>query len=175
MVIPWQGFSLNQLINKIRPLSGAKYIQFETVYRPEEMPGQKRNVLPWPYVEGLRMDEALNPLTILSTGLYGHNLLNQNGAPFRLVVPWKYGFKSIKSIVTIRFVKNEPGATWPIVNSKEYIEKLYEKTFDEGIDCEYCEYSKSILEPHGEITRHCSMEHYHEECPSIENALNYYN
>lgn len=120
MVIPWQGFSLNQLINKIRPLSGAKYIQFETVYRPEEMPGQKRNVLPWPYVEGLRMDEALHPLTILSTGLYGHNLLNQNGSPFRLVVPWKYGFKSIKSIVKIRFVEKKPKTTWSFVNPQEY-------------------------------------------------------
>ena len=120
MVIPWQGFPLNVLIDKVEPLSDAKYIQFETVYRPEEMPGQRRNVLPWPYVEGLRMDEAMHPLTILSTGLYGHNLLNQNGAPFRLVVPWKYGFKSIKSIVKIRFVEKEPVATWSFVNSREY-------------------------------------------------------
>ncbi len=120
MVIPWQGFPLNVLIDKVEPLSEAKYIQFETVYRPEEMPGQRRNVLPWPYVEGLRMDEAMHPLTILSTGLYGHNLLNQNGAPFRLVVPWKYGFKSIKSIVKIRFVEKEPEATWSFVNPREY-------------------------------------------------------
>jgi len=120
MVIPWQGFPLKLLIEKVEPLGDAKYIQFETVYRPEEMPGQHRNVLPWPYVEGLRMDEAMHPLTILSTGLYGHDLLNQNGAPFRLVVPWKYGFKSIKSIVTIRFVEKEPIATWPFVNPREY-------------------------------------------------------
>ena len=104
MVIPWQGFSLFKLIKIAEPLDSAKFIQFETVYRPEEMPGQKRRILPWPYVEGLRMDEAMHPLTLFSTGLYGHDLLNQNGAPLRLVVPWKYGFKSIKSIVVIRFV-----------------------------------------------------------------------
>ena len=120
MVIPWQGFPMSKLIGKAKPLSNARYIQFETVYRPNEMPGQKRNVLPWPYVEGLRMDEALHPLTILSTGLYGHDLLNQNGAPIRLVVPWKYGFKSIKSIVTIRFLEKEPKTTWSEVNSREY-------------------------------------------------------
>ena len=120
MVIPWQGFPLKTLIDKVEPFSNAKYIQFETIFRPEEMPGQKRKVLPWPYVEGLRMDEAIHPLTILSTGMYGHNLLNQNGAPLRLVVPWKYGFKSIKSIVNIRFVEKEPPATWSIVNPREY-------------------------------------------------------
>ena len=120
MVIPWQGFKLSKLIDKVEPYNNAKYLQFETVYRPEEMPGQRRNVLPWPYVEGLRIDEAMHPLTILSTGLYGHNLLNQNGAPFRLVVPWKYGFKSIKSIVKIRFVEKEPVATWSFINSREY-------------------------------------------------------
>ena len=97
-----------------------KFIQFETIFRPEEMTGQKRRLLPWPYVEGLRMDEAMHPLTIFSTGLYGHNLLNQNGAPLRLVVPWKYGFKSIKSITTIRFVEKQPNATWPMVAPKEY-------------------------------------------------------
>ena len=120
MVIPWQGFPLHLLINKVQPLSSAKYIQFETVYRPEEMPGQRRNILQWPYVEGLRMDEAVHPLTILSTGLYGHDLLNQNGAPLRLVVPWKYGFKSIKSIVALRFVDSEPQTTWSLENSREY-------------------------------------------------------
>ena len=120
MVIPWQGFPLYKLINKVQPLSDAKYIQFETVYRPEEMPGQRRDILQWPYVEGLRMDEAMHPLTILSTGLYGHDLLNQNGAPLRLVVPWKYGFKSIKSIVAIRFVDSEPKTTWSLENSREY-------------------------------------------------------
>ena len=120
MVIPWQGFPLQLLIDKVQPLSNAKYIQFETIYRPEEMPGQRRNILQWPYIEGLRMDEATHPLTILSTGLYGHDLLNQNGAPLRLVVPWKYGFKSIKSIVAIRFVDSEPQTTWPLENRLEY-------------------------------------------------------
>mgnify|MGYP003310680954 CR=1 FL=1 len=120
MVIPWQGFPLSSLVNLVEPLHSAKFIQFETIFRPEEMPGQRRNVLPWPYVEGLRMDEANHPLTILATGMYGHSLLNQNGAPLRLVVPWKYGFKSIKSIVRIRFVENEPKATWSLVNPREY-------------------------------------------------------
>ena len=120
MVIPWQGFPLSELIKIASPLSSAKYIQFVTIFRPEEMPGQKRRLLPWPYVEGLRMDEAMNPLTILSTGLYGHDLLNQNGAPLRLVVPWKYGFKSIKSIETIRFVESQPSATWSMVAPNEY-------------------------------------------------------
>ncbi|MDC6447536.1 protein-methionine-sulfoxide reductase catalytic subunit MsrP [Alphaproteobacteria bacterium] len=120
MVIPWQGFSLSNLIKIADPLSSAKFIQFETVFRPDEMPGQKRRLLVWPYVEGLRMDEAMHPLTILSTGLYGHDLLNQSGAPLRLVVPWKYGFKSIKSISSIRFVDKQPDATWSMMAPKEY-------------------------------------------------------
>ena len=120
MVIPWQGFPLSRLIELSQPLDSAKFIQFETVFRPDEMPGQNKRILPWPYVEGLRMDEAMHPLTILSTGLYGHDLLNQNGAPLRLVVPWKYGFKSIKSIVAIRFVDQQPDATWSMVAPSEY-------------------------------------------------------
>ena len=120
MVIPWQGFSLSKLINIADPLSSANFIQLETILRPEEMPGQRSRLLPWPYVEGLRMDEAMHPLTILSTGLYGHELPNQNGAPLRLVVPWKYGFKSIKSIVAIRFVEKQPQTTWPLLASNEY-------------------------------------------------------
>jgi methionine sulfoxide reductase catalytic subunit len=120
MVIPWQGFPLSDLVKMAKPLESAKFIQFETVFRPDEMPGQNKRILPWPYVEGLRMDEAMHPLTILSTGLYGHDLLNQNGAPLRLVVPWKYGFKSIKSIVAIRFVDQQPDATWSMVAPSEY-------------------------------------------------------
>jgi len=120
MVIPWQGFPLSDLIQIAKPLDSAKFIQFVTVFRPDEMPGQNKRILPWPYVEGLRMDEAMHPLTILSTGLYGHDLLNQNGAPLRLVVPWKYGFKSIKSIVAIRFVDQQPDATWSMVAPSEY-------------------------------------------------------
>ena len=120
MVIPWQGFSLSDLIKIADPLSSAKFIQFETVFRPDEMPGQKRRLLVWPYVEGLRMDEAMHPLTILSTGMYGHDLLNQSGAPLRIVVPWKYGFKSIKSISSIRFVDKQPEATWSMMAPSEY-------------------------------------------------------
>jgi len=120
MVIPWQGFPLSKLINLAQPLDSAKFIQFVTVFRPDEMPGQNRRILSWPYIEGLRMDEAMHPLTILSTGLYGHDLLNQNGAPLRLVVPWKYGFKSIKSIVAVRFVDRQPDATWPMMAPSEY-------------------------------------------------------
>ena len=120
MVIPWQGFPLSKLIELAQPLSSAKFIQFETIFRPNEMPGQNKRILPWPYVEGLRLDEAMHPLTILSTGLYGHDLLNQNGAPLRLVVPWKYGFKSIKSIAAIRFVDQQPDATWSMVAPSEY-------------------------------------------------------
>ena len=120
MVIPWQGFPLSEIIKIADPLSSAKFIQFVTVFRPEEMPGQKRRLLPWPYVEGLRIDEAMHPLTILSTGLYGHDLLNQSGAPIRLVVPWKYGFKSIKSVTTIKFVDKQPDATWSMLAPSEY-------------------------------------------------------
>lgn len=120
MVIPWVGFPLASMIKQFEPTSRAKYVAFETLYDPEMLPGQKRPVLPWPYVEGLRMDEAMNPLTILSVGLYGKELPNQNGAPIRLVVPWKYGFKSIKSIVKIRFVEEQPRSTWNVVTPNEY-------------------------------------------------------
>lgn len=120
MVIPWVGFSLASLLKRARPTSKAKYVEFTTLYDPEQMPGQKRAVLAWPYVEGLRIDEAMHPLTILSVGLYGKELLGQNGAPLRLVVPWKYGFKSIKSIVRIRFVENMPLTAWVKANASEY-------------------------------------------------------
>jgi len=120
MVIPWVGFPLNQLIKRFNPTSKAKYVQFETLYDPEQMPGQKRNVLNWPYKEGLRMDEALHPLTILSVGLYGQMLPAPNGAPIRLVVPWKYGFKSIKSIVKIKFMAQQPLTSWVENNADEY-------------------------------------------------------
>jgi sulfoxide reductase catalytic subunit YedY len=120
MVIPWRGIPLAEIIRKVEPTSHARYVVFETVYRPEEMPGQKRRVLEWPYVEGLRLDEAMNPLSFLAVGLYGKDLLNQNGAPFRLVMPWKYGFKGIKSIVKIRFVRSQPPTTWNISAPEEY-------------------------------------------------------
>ncbi len=112
MVIPWAGFSLSKLLERVQPMSGAKYVAFETLYDPARMPGQKTKALPWPYVEGLRMDEAMHPLTLLATGLYGRELPPQDGAPVRLVVPWKYGFKGIKSIVKISLVDKEPPSTW---------------------------------------------------------------
>ncbi len=120
MVIPWRGFPLRTLIDRLEPTSAAKYIEFHTLYDVEQMPGQRRRVLPWPYVEGLRMDEAMHPLAIFATGLYGEDLPNQNGAPFRLVVPWKYGFKGIKSIVRIRFRETQPRNTWAIMAPNEY-------------------------------------------------------
>ena len=120
MVVPWVGFPLADLIKRFEPTSRARYVRFETLLRPSEMPGQRRPILQWPYVEALRMDEALNPLTILAVGLYGKTLLNQNGAPLRLVVPWKYGFKSIKSIVRIQFVENLPRTSWNVQAPSEY-------------------------------------------------------
>lgn len=120
MVIPWLGFPLSKLIKQAKPTSKAKYVQFETLHRPSEMNGQKRAVLEWPYIEGLRMDEAMNPLTILAIGLYGEVLPKQNGAPLRLVVPWKYGYKSIKSIVKIRFTDKEPVSSWTKTAPSEY-------------------------------------------------------
>ena len=120
MVIPWVGFPLNSLIKLAEPTGNAKYIQFVTLQDPKRMPGQRLPVMQWPYVEGLRMDEAMHPLTILSVGLYGEILPAQNGAPIRLVVPWKYGFKSIKSIVKIRFVEKQPPASWNLMQPQEY-------------------------------------------------------
>jgi methionine sulfoxide reductase catalytic subunit len=120
MVIPWQGVPLAKLISKFEPQASAKFVQFETVFRPNEMPGQTTSSLDWPYVEGLRMDEAMNSLTLMATGIYGKPLLAQNGAPFRLVTPWKYGFKGIKSIVKIKFVDKQPLNTWQIQNPREY-------------------------------------------------------
>lgn len=120
MVIPWQGFQLSGLLDRVGVQPGAKYVAFETIYRPEEMPGQRGGGISWPYVEGLRLDEAMNPLTILATGLYGEELPKQNGAPIRLVVPWKYGFKSIKSIVKITLTDKQPRTTWQELQPSEY-------------------------------------------------------
>ena len=120
MVVPWVGFPLGDLIRRFEPTSRAKYVRFETLYRPSEFRGQRAATSSIRYVEGLRMDEALNPLAILAVGLYGKTLLNQNGAPIRLVVPWKYGFKSIKSIVKIEFVEDQPRNTWNVAIPHEY-------------------------------------------------------
>lgn len=120
MVIPWLGFPLSRILTAAEPTSDAKYVRFETVFDPDNMPGQKSPFFPWPYVEGLRLDEAMHDLTILATGLYGENLLPQNGAPVRLVVPWKYGFKSIKSIVKIDLVDYMPESLWMASAPQEY-------------------------------------------------------
>jgi sulfoxide reductase catalytic subunit YedY len=120
MVIPWAGFSLSKLLNAVEPQASAKYVAFTSLLDPKRMPGQNSGVLPWPYVEGLRMDEAMHPLTILASGLYGQALPPQDGAPIRLVIPWKYGFKGIKSIVKIKLVAEQPVATWNYLAPNEY-------------------------------------------------------
>lgn len=120
MVIPWVGVPLGAVLKQFKPTSKAKYVAFKTVLRPSEMPGQRIGVLDWPYVEGLRIDEAMHPLALLAVGVYGKSLPNQNGAPLRLVTPWKYGFKGIKSIVEIRFTEREPPTSWNISASHEY-------------------------------------------------------
>jgi sulfoxide reductase catalytic subunit YedY len=120
MVIPWIGFPLGELLKKVEPTTKAKYVEFTTLQAPDQMPGQRRPVLDWPYVEGLRLDEAMHPLTILAVGLYGEVLPNQNGAPLRLVVPWKYGFKGIKSIVHIHLKESQPKTAWVKANPDEY-------------------------------------------------------
>ncbi len=120
MVIPWVGFPLHKLIQAVEPTGSAKYVEFVTLHDPEQMPGQRSPILEWPYREGLRLDEALHPLTILSVGIFGEVLPNQNGAPIRLVVPWKYGFKSAKSIVQINLTETQPKTAWNLANSREY-------------------------------------------------------
>lgn len=120
MVIPWIGVPLAGVLKRFQPTREAKFVEFTTLYRPSEMPGQRVPILDWPYVEGLRMDEAMHPLALLAAGLYGKTLPNQDGAPIRLVVPWKYGFKSIKAIVKIRFVDQQPKTAWSEANPREY-------------------------------------------------------
>ena len=120
MVIPWNGFELADLLNLAGVQEGAQYVAFETLLRPEEMPGVRSNIIEWPYREGLRLDEAMHPLTLMATGIYGETIPNQNGAPIRLVVPWKYGFKSIKSIVRITLQEEEPPTSWNMYAPNEY-------------------------------------------------------
>lgn len=120
MVIPWLGFPLRDFIQRVEPLSTAKYVEFTTIHDPRQMPGQRRSVLDWPYTEGLRLDEAMHPLTLMVVGLYGRTLPNQNGAPLRLVMPWKYGFKGIKAIVKMRFTETEPATAWNKAAPHEY-------------------------------------------------------
>jgi len=120
IVVPWVGFSLSELVKRAEPLPKAKFVEFTTLYDPKQMPGQRTGVLKWPYVEGLRMDEAMHPLALLCFGLYGEALPNQDGAPLRIVIPWKYGFKSVKSIVRIRFTGDQPMNTWQEAAPREY-------------------------------------------------------
>jgi methionine sulfoxide reductase catalytic subunit len=120
MVIPWMGFPLAKLLKEVEPTSDAKYVRFETVMRPDEMPGQRDRLYPWPYQEGLRLDEAMNNLTILATGMYGGELPAQNGGGMRLVVPWKYGFKSIKAVIKIELVSEQPSTMWSTIAPDEY-------------------------------------------------------
>ena len=120
MVIPWVGFPLSALVKKADPLGSAKFVAFETIFAPDQMPNQRRDVLPWPYVEGLRMDEAMHPLAIVAVGLYDELLPNVDGAPLRLAVPWKYGFKSIKAIVKVKFTESMPPTTWNRMAANEY-------------------------------------------------------
>ena len=120
MIIPWLGFPLAELVKRVEPTGNAKFVAFQTLYDPKQLPGQKSMLLDWPYVEGLRLDEAMNPLAMMAVGLYGKALPGQNGAPLRLVVPWKYGFKGIKSIVKIRFTAEQPAATWNLAAANEY-------------------------------------------------------
>ena len=120
MVIPWLGFSLSELLNKVQIKTNAKFVEFETIYNPEEMVGQRYPVLNWPYIEGLRIDEAMHPLTTVVTGLYGKSLPNQNGAPLRIFIPWKYGFKSAKAIVKIRLTEKMPNTAWKNASPREY-------------------------------------------------------
>jgi sulfoxide reductase catalytic subunit YedY len=120
MVIPWRGVPLADVLERVEPTSRAKFVEFRTLLDPKQMPGQRRRVLKWPYREGLRIDEAMHPLTLLATGMYGRDMPNQNGAPIRLVVPWKYGFKSIKSIVSIRLVEQQPDTSWNLSTPSEY-------------------------------------------------------
>ena len=120
IVVPWVGFSLSELIKRAEPLGKAKFVEFTTLYDPKQMPGQRTGVLQWPYVEGLRLDEAMHPLALLCFGLYGEGLPNQNGAPLRVVIPWKYGFKSAKSIVRVRFTSGQPMNSWQLAAPREY-------------------------------------------------------
>jgi sulfoxide reductase catalytic subunit YedY len=120
MVVPWIGFPLGDLLKRFKPTSKAKFVEFKTLLDPQQMPGQRSSMIDWPYVEGLRMDEAMHPLTLMAVGLYGKAMPNQNGAPLRLIVPWKYGFKGIKSIVGIKFAERAPRTTWALLAPNEY-------------------------------------------------------
>jgi sulfoxide reductase catalytic subunit YedY len=152
MVIPWQGFPLAALLEDVQPTSDAKYVRFESIFDPKELPGQKNKYFPWPYVEGLRLDEAYHDLTILATGLYGKDLLPQNGAPVRLVVPWKYGFKSIKSITKIDLVSEMPVSLWMESAPNEY---GFYANVNPGVD--HPRWSQATERRIGELSRRASL------------------
>jgi sulfoxide reductase catalytic subunit YedY len=169
MVIPWNGFPLKSLLEMVEPTSNAKYVRFETVYRPEEMPGLKSPFYPWPYQEGLRLDEAMNDLTLLATGIYGETILPQNGAPIRLVVPWKYGFKSIKSIVKIELTDTEPETLWNTIAPNEY---GFYANVNPAVD--HPRWSQATERRIGEISRRSTLPFngYGEEVSSLYEGMN---
>lgn len=169
MVIPWTGFPLAALLKEVEPTSDAKYVLFETIYDPEQMPGQNSSLYQWPYVEGLRLDEAMHGLTILATGLYGKPLLPQSGAPVRLVVPWKYGFKSIKSIVKIDLVAEQPTSLWMAAAPHEY--GFYANV---NPDVPHPRWSQATERRIGELSRRPSLlfNGYEEEVAAIYEGMN---
>jgi len=169
MVIPWAGIPLARLLEEVRPLPRAKYVAFETLYDPTRMPGQKTSVLSWPYTEGLRLDEAMHPLTLLATGMYGRELPNQDGAPIRLVVPWKYGFKGIKSIAKIKLVEEQPDTTWNLQAPREY--GFYANV---NPDVDHPRWSQANERRIGEIGRRATLPFngYAEEVASLYEGMN---
>jgi sulfoxide reductase catalytic subunit YedY len=169
MVIPWTGFTLASLLNMVEPTSDAKFVRFETVYRPEEMRGQKSQLYPWPYQEGLRLDEAMNDLAFLATGLYGEPNVAQNGAPIRLVVPWKYGFKSIKSIVKIELVTEMPATLWNAIAPNEY--GFYSNV---NPDVDHPRWSQASERRIGELSRRPTLPFngYGEQVASLYDGMN---
>ncbi|GAB4121157.1 MAG: protein-methionine-sulfoxide reductase catalytic subunit MsrP [Roseiflexaceae bacterium] len=168
MVIPWLGFSLSKLLSAVEPTGQAQYVKFTTLLDPEQMPGQRSPFFPWPYVEGLRLDEALHDLTLLSTGLYGRELLPQNGAPLRLVVPWKYGFKSIKSIVKIELTDQQPTSLWMASAPNEY--GFYANV---NPDVDHPRWSQATERRIGELTRRKTLPFngYAEQVASLYNGM----
>ena len=169
MVIPWEGFTLASLLNMVEPTSDAKFVRFETVYRPEEMRGQKSRSYPWPYQEGLRLDEAMNDLTFLDTGLYGEPNVAQNGAPIRLVVTWKYGFKSIKSIVKIELIAEMPATLWNAIAPNEY--GFYSNV---NPDVDHPRWSQASERRIGELSRRPTLPFnvYSEQVASLYDGMN---
>jgi sulfoxide reductase catalytic subunit YedY len=169
MVIPWTGFELRDLLDQVQPMTSAKYVAFTTYYDPGQMPGQKDILYPWPYTEGLRLDEAMHRLTILATGLYGHSLPNVDGAPLRLVVPWKYGFKNIKAIVKIELTENQPATFWNTISSNEY---GFYSNVNPNVD--HPRWSQATERRIGELSRRPTLmfNGYYDEVASLYTGMN---